>query len=210
MAENISIMDGKIQELTTKIYKEGVEKAKQEAKEIIDNANTQKETILKNAKQEAEEIINNAKKEAEQLKNRVLSEVKMASNQSIATLKQEITNLLSKLSISDTLTKTFNDIEFIKELIKELINKWDSSLKVLDIELVLPEKNKKELEEFFKTKLKDILNKGLEISFESRMKQGFRIGPKDKSFVLSFTDSDFIDFFQSFLKPKTKEILFGE
>lgn len=199
-------MEGKILELTQKIYTDGIEKAKKEAKDIIEKANEEKDVILNNAKKEAEEIINNAKKEADQLKNRVQSEIKMASNQMLAALKQEIVNLLSKSSFSDNINKSINDIEFIKDLIKEMISKWDIS----QIELTIPEKYKKDIDDFLKNKLKDALNKGLSVNFESRMSNGFKIGPKDKSFVLSFTESDFIQFFQSFLKPKTKEILFGE
>lgn len=199
-------MEGKIQELTQKIYIEGVEKAKKEAKDLIEKAEKEKESIIKNAKKEAETIIENAKKEAEQIKNRVSSELKMLTNQSIETLKQEITNLLSKLISTDSINKTFNDIDFIKDLIKEMISKWDIS----SFELILSEKHEKELNDFLKNKLKEYLNKGLEVKFENRMNNGFKIGPKDKSFILSFTDADFIDFFQSFLKQKTKEILFGE
>ncbi len=199
-------MENKIQELTQKIYVEGVEKAKKEAQEIIEKAEQEKNSIINNAKKEADSIINNAKREAEQLKNKVLSEIKMISNQSIATLKQEITTLLSKLVISDSINKSFNDLEFIQNLIKEMISKWDNS----SSQLTLPEKYKKELDDFLKNKLKEYLDKGLEIKFENRMSNGFKIGPKDKSFILSFTDADFIEFFQSFLKQKTKEILFGE
>ena len=46
-------MDTKIQELTDKIYKEGVEKGNEEAGRIIAEANAQKDTILKDAEAEA-------------------------------------------------------------------------------------------------------------------------------------------------------------
>jgi len=59
-----------------------------------------------------------------------------------------------------------------------------------------------------KNKANDILNKVIELKFDTRMDNGFKIGPKDKSFILSFTEKDFTQFLQSFLKVKTKEILF--
>ena len=46
-------MDTKIQELTDKIYKEGVEKGNEEAGRIIAEANAQKDTIIKDAEAEA-------------------------------------------------------------------------------------------------------------------------------------------------------------
>jgi len=201
-------MDDKIRELTNKIYQEGVEKAKSDGKGIIDGAKKEAETVIVNAKKEAETIISNAKKEAEQLKNKTISELKMVSNQAKESLKQEIVNLLSNSTISDTTKKVTNDIEFVKTLIKEIVSKWDSSSKSLDLSLILPEKLKKDFENFVKDKSSEVLSKGVEMKFESRMDNGFKIGPKDNSFILSFSDKDFLQFFQSFLKPKTKEILF--
>ena len=52
-------MDTKIQELTDKIYKEGVEKGNEEAGRIIAEANAQKDTILKDAEAEAKRIVTN-------------------------------------------------------------------------------------------------------------------------------------------------------
>ena len=56
-------MDTKIQELTDKIYKEGVEKGNEEAGRIIAEANAQKDTILKDAEAEAKRIVAAAEKE---------------------------------------------------------------------------------------------------------------------------------------------------
>jgi len=50
-------MDTKIQELTDKIYKEGVEKGNEEAGRIIAEANAQKDTIIKDAEAEAKRIV---------------------------------------------------------------------------------------------------------------------------------------------------------
>lgn len=202
-------MDDKIKELTNKIYQEGVEKAKADGKGIVESAKKDADDILANAKKEAENIINNAKKEAEQLKNKTLSELKMSSNQAKESLKQEIVNILSNSSVNEATKKVTSDVEFIKGLIKEIINGWNNSGKSLDLTLLLPEKLKKDFEEFLKSKANEILSKGVEVKFEGRMDNGFKIGPKDNSFILSFTDKDFLQFFQSFLKPKTKEILFS-
>ena len=50
-------MDTKIQELTDKIYREGVEKGNTEAERIISEANERKENILKEAESEAKGIV---------------------------------------------------------------------------------------------------------------------------------------------------------
>ncbi len=201
-------MESKLEELTKKIYNEGVEKANKEADSILENAKNESNKIISDAKKEAQTIIENANKESEQLKNKVLSEIRMSSSQSVSLLKQNIINLLSSSALKGKIEKVTDDLSFIKEIIKEIASKWNSSSKSIDLELILPEKSKNKLMDYFKKEAKDILSKGIELKFEERMKKGFKIGPKGESFVLSFTDDDFDQFFQSFLKPKTKAILF--
>ena len=203
-------MESKLQQLTKKLYKEGVEKANKEAGSILEKADSESQHIVSEAKKKAETIIENAKKESEQLKNKVLSEIRMSSNQAISLLKQNIINLLSSSALKGKIEKSSEDLTFIKEIIKEIISKWNPDSKDLSLELVLPEKSKNKLVEYFKKDAKNILSKGIELKFEERMKNGFKIGPKGESFVLSFKDEDFNLFFQSFLKPKTKTILFPE
>ncbi len=52
----------KIQELTSKLYSEGVEKGQAEADKIIADAKAQYDTIIGNAKKEAEQIMQTAQK----------------------------------------------------------------------------------------------------------------------------------------------------
>lgn len=203
-------MESKLEQLTKKLYKEGVEKANKEAVTILEKADEDSKKIISDAEKKADTILENAKKDSEQLKNKVLSEIRMSSNQAISLLKQEIINLLSSSALKDKIEKTTEDLTFIKEIIKEIVSKWEPDLKNLDLELILPEKSKNKLVDYFKKEAKNILSEGIELKFEERMKNGFKIGPKGDSFVLSFTDEDFDQFFQSFLKPKTKAILFPE
>ncbi|NNM67718.1 MAG: V-type ATP synthase subunit E [Spirochaetales bacterium] len=199
-------MEGKLQELTDRLYREGVEKASTEAKAILEKAQKEAQVVITKAKAEAEAVTSAAKNEAEQLKSKALSEVKMAGEQAIATLKLEITNLLTASALSSGVKTSFQDVAFVQELIKELVAKWDP--KNAELDLVLPASRQKELSQAFQAKSSEILAKGVELKFEARMDGGFRIEPKDGSFVLSFTDRDFLQFFQSFLKARAKEILF--
>ena len=201
-------MDSKLQELTKKIYKEGVQKAQTEADSIINDANDKAEKIIKDARKEAEAIKIKAKNDAEQLRSKIESEIKLAGNQAISSIKQEIIEIISSKALSSNVKGSLKDEDFIKKMISEIIGKWDPKSKSLDLNVILPEKSKKSLLDYFNKKAKNILDSGVELKFENRMEEGFKIGPKDGSFILSFTDKDFERFFQSFLKPKTKEILF--
>jgi V/A-type H+-transporting ATPase subunit E len=40
------------------------------------------------------------------------------------------------------------------------------------------------------------------------MKKGFEIAPVDGTYKLSFSDEDFANLFKTYLRPRTKELLF--
>ena len=61
-------MDTKIQELTDKIYKEGVEKGNEEAARIISDAEARKKALIEEAEAQAKEIVTAAEKKVAELK----------------------------------------------------------------------------------------------------------------------------------------------
>ena len=60
-------MENKIQELTDKIYREGVEKGNEEAQRLVSEAQAQAEKLIEDAKKQAESILAEAKKSADEL-----------------------------------------------------------------------------------------------------------------------------------------------
>ena len=199
-------MESKLQELTQKIYQDGIEKANSEAKALLDNAKKEAEQILAEAKKEAEALKANAKKEAELLEQKTNAEIKVAGEQAMSLLKQEITAVLSKNTISANVSDVVNSKELIADVVKVVATKMGSE--EMDLNIILPAKSQKDFEVFFKKEMASFLNKGMELKFEERMTGGFKVTPKDGSYVLSFTEDDFVNFFQSFLRPKAKKILF--
>ena len=61
-------MDNKLQELTDKLYSEGLSKGKAEGEQILADAKKQAEAILAQARKQAEDILAKAGKDAEDLK----------------------------------------------------------------------------------------------------------------------------------------------
>ncbi|MBN1768181.1 MAG: V-type ATP synthase subunit E [Prolixibacteraceae bacterium] len=202
-------MQTKVQELTDKLYSEGVEKARKEADAIIKEAKEQASKIEKEAQKKAEKIEHDAKAEAEKLKQHVESELKMTVNQSVSALKQNLASLLTLKAIEPGVKELFSNTDFLKVLIEKIVKGW-SDKGLMDISVVLSEKEQNEMEKFFQNQLADELNKGLEIEYSNGIKSGFKVGPADKSYQISFTDEDFTNFLKSYLRPKTNELLFKE
>ena len=202
-------MDSKIQQLTEAIFNEGVQKAKEEADLIVKEAQAKAAQIEKEAEIAAEKLINEAVEKSREIRRHVDSEIKMTVNQAVSAVRQEITSLLTMKVIQPPVKELFSDSEYLKSLILEIVRGWINT-ESFDLNLILPEVRKAEMERYFNNNLASELNNGLTIEFSRTVKSGFRIGPSDGSYVISFTDEDFVNFLKGYLRPKTSQILFEE
>lgn len=201
-------MQNKLQELTDKLYNEGLSKGKQEGEALLQEATAKADSILAEARKEADGIIAKARKEAEELKTRVNADLKIAANQSIAATKQDIEKIVVA-KITDKEVKTaLSSADFLKEIITAVARNFNAAEPV-DLEVVLPESLKKEMEPFVAKELSSILKSGITASFSKKIGGGFTIGPKDGSYFISFTDETFTDLISEYLRPAAKKILFG-
>ena len=201
-------MQNKLQELTDKLYNEGLAKGKQEGEELLAKAKVQAEEILAKAQSEAERIIATAQKQADEIKTKTASDVKMASSQSIAATKKDIENLIVSKMTVEAVKKNLTSPDFIKEIIKTVAEKFTTDGPV-DLNLILPESLKNDLEPFATKELAKILGSGVQASFSKKVAGGFQIGPKDEGWFVSFTDETFNQLISEYLRPATKKILFG-
>lgn len=202
-------MTDRIEEITQKIYNEGITKAKDDAGQLIADAKEKAEAIIQLAKKTQDEIIRNAQKKAEKERQHNNAELQLAARQFISHLKQQITTLISTAQVDTPVNTAFTDQAFIKKIILTLIEKWDTNeQKNIDLNLFLAPEEQKELTAFLQSKANEALNKGLEISVDKKLKSGFKIGPKDGSYIISFTAEDFTNYFKQYFKDGTKKLLF--
>jgi len=104
--------------------------------------------------------------------------------------------------------EAFQDKDFLKGIIQSLIEHWQKEGQ--GTALRLSPDREKELYEYFEARAQQSLQEGLAVKPDPKLSQGFRIGPEDGSYVVSFTEEDFQAFFADFLRPRTKELLYGE
>jgi V/A-type H+-transporting ATPase subunit E len=201
-------MQNKLQELTDKLYNEGLSKGKQEGEEILAKAKVQAEEIVAKAKAEAAAIVAAANKDAEDLKTKVQGDLKMAAAQSVAATKKDIETLVVTKMTESEVKKALSSADFVKEVILA-VAKGFTTEDAADLELVLPESLKKELEPFVTSELGKVLKGGVEASFTKKIAGGFTIGPKDGGYFISFTEETFNALISEYLRPATKKILFG-
>lgn len=200
-------MDQKLQELTEKLYQEGVSRGNQEAEKIISDARSQAKEIIEKAKSDAEAIIKDSEKKSAELSKNTHSELQLASGQLLSALQQEVTNLVSGKIIEQSVKPATDDIKFIQQLMLTAVQNWVSTQ---DVQVVVSEKDKKAIEDFFSNLTKQQLDKGIKIETANNIKAGFHIGPSDGSYKVSFTQEDFMNFFKEFIRPKVVELLYGQ
>ena len=201
-------MQKKLQELTERLYNEGLSKGKQEGEEILAKAKVQADEILAKAHAEADAILSAAKRETEELKTKVQSDLKMAAGQSIAATKKDIETLIVTKMTEAEVKNALTSADFVKEVILAVAKGFNTEEPV-DLEVVLPETLKKDLEGFVSNELAKAIKGGVEASFSKKIAGGFTIGPKNGGYFVSFTDETFNALISEYLRPATKKLLFG-
>ena len=197
----------KLQELTRKLYNEGLSKGKEEGEAILAKAREEAADIVKKAQEEAQEILAKAQKDAADYKIKVEGDVKMASIQAVQATRAGIENLIVAKAV-EPVKGALADEAYLKEIITAVAQRF-SAQESADLALVLPEKLQKNLEPFVKGELAKVVGKGVEATFSKKMTGGFKIGPKDGGYFISFSDDAFQSLIGDYLRPATKKLLFG-
>jgi len=196
-------MDSKIQELTAKLYSEGVEKGREEAVSIIELAQKEREKLLKNAHTEAENIIAEAIKSAAEMKKNIESELRMYAAQSINALKTEAANLINDKIVSEAVKTAFDEKTFMPQLIVKLVSEWQRNER-----LIIEVADAEALKQYFQAHAKETLSKGIDIKQVNGRATSFSIVSEGEAYRVNFGEKEFVDYFKTFLRPQLIELLF--
>lgn len=202
-------MEGKLRELTDRIYQEGVERARQEANQILEQARAQAEQLRRQAEADAQRLRDSAATEAVQLKENTLAELRLAAAQAKAELKQQISRLVSARLLSEPLQQAMQDKGFLQDIIQMAVQRWQPGQEASPgLQLLLPEEARAQLEAYLSKQVQALLGKGLQVGYSAQLKDGFRIGPADGSYLVSFSSEDFERFFSLHLRAQVDKLLF--
>lgn len=196
-------MSNNLQELTDKIYQEGILKAKSEAETIIAKAKSEAETIIAQANKQKEQTLASAKQETEEIKKNMQAELQLYAKQSVEALKSEIVNLLNERIASDSVKAATADAEFMKKMILTLVQSWAQNQQIT---LLAPDT--KALTSYFQANAKDLLNKQVRIEQVNSAKTSFEIRPEGVSYKIIFGEDELIAYFKEFLRPQLVKFLF--
>lgn len=195
-------MSVNLESLIEKIYQESLEKARKEAEELLEKAQKQSEEKLAEANHSSEEMIQSAKKEMESIRQKAMVDIKLAGQQAIDRIKQELRSLIKVKVLDQPIAALFSDPKFLGDLILSVVKSAGGSG---DVELVLSASMQEKLGAAMESSLRKEID-GLTVTFDKRLKGGFRIVRDKSDYMLTFTDADFAEFFKSYLDQKTQSI----
>ena len=196
-------MENKIQELTDKIYREGVEKGNEEAQRLVGNAREEAAKILEDARKEADAIIAAARKTAAETAENTQSEIKLFAGQAVNALKTEVASLLTNQVVSEAVKGFVADKDYLNKFIVSLAGQW-----VANEPIVISTADAEGLKKYFAANAKAVLDKGVKIEQVNGSKTLFSISPADGSYKVNFGEEEFENYFKDFLRPQLVEMLF--
>ncbi|MFI3289079.1 MAG: hypothetical protein SNH55_04525 [Rikenellaceae bacterium] len=203
-------MEKKLQELTQKLYDEGLQKGRSEADGVVAKAKADAAKIIEDAKAEAAKIVATAESKAADLTKNSLTEISLAGKQALSKIKAEIINAVITKSISEGVKAAVIDGAFISEMVLSVAKNWNGSEGgAVTLEALLPESQKILLEVSMAKSTATLLKAGVEVGYSSEVKSGFKVGAKDGGYYISFSDEDFDSLMRGYLRERVSKLLFN-
>lgn len=193
----------KIQELTDKIRREGVEKGQAEAAQIIEQAQAEAAKIVAEAKAQAEAINQQAKKAAAELDQHTKSELKLYMGQAINAMKSEITNVITDKVVAQSTKALTDEKNFLGKFTVALATEWAKQG-----DIIISTTDAENLKTYFAKEAKALLDKGVKIEKVNGQQALFSIQPADGSYRVDFGKEEIESYFKNFLRPQLIEMLF--
>lgn len=193
-------MENKLQQLTQKLYDEGLEKGRTEADRLVADAKTQAAKLVKEAQAEAEKLLKEAHDKAGDVQKNAMTEISLAGRQAVAKIKAEIASLVIARSTASATKEAALDPAFVKQMLLTAAANWDGGKS--DLKALLPESERAKFEKEFEASAKELLDRGIEVGYSNEVKSGFKVGARDGGYYISFSDADFDALLKEYLRDK--------
>lgn len=202
-------MENKLQQLTKKLYDEGLEKGRAEADRLLAEAKTQAEHIVAQAHRQAEQILRQAQDKAADVEKNTMTEITLAGRQAVAKLKAEIAAMIVAKSASTSVQTVTIDPAFIREMLLSVAKNWNGAdAGKVELQALLPETERARLDAAMAASAKELLTAGVEAGYSKQVKTGFKVGARDGGYYISFSDADFDALLGEYLRAQVADMLF--
>lgn len=200
--------NNKLQELTQKLYNEGLEKGRSEAERLVAEAKAEAAKILAEAKAEAEAVAKAAEDRAEDIAKNAMTEITLAGRQAVSKIKNELAEAVIFKTIGEAVKAATADASFVKDMLLAVAQNWNSATTDVSLKALLPEDKRAELDATMQKSAAELLKAGVEVGYSKDVKNGFKVGEKNGGYYISFTDESFDALFKEYLREKVANMLY--
>lgn len=200
--------NNKLQELTQKLYNDGLEKGRSEAERLVADAKQQAAKILADAKAEADAVAKAAELRAEDIAKNAITEIELAGRQAVSKIKTELVEAIVAKTTGEAVKAAVVDAAFIKDMLLAVAKNWNSASADVSLKALLAEDKRAELDAAMKSATEELLKAGVEVGYTKDVKSGFKVGEKGGSYYISFTDESFDALFKEYLREKVSNMLY--
>ncbi len=200
--------NNKLQELTQKLYNEGLEKGRTEADRLVAEAKQEAAKIIADAKAEAEAVTKAAEVRAEDIAKNAMTEISLAGRQAVSKIKSELAEAIVAKATSDAVKAATIDSTFVKDMLLAVAKNWSAATTDVSLVALLPEDKRKELDAAMQKSADELMKAGIEVGYSKEVKSGFKVGEKSGGYYISFTDESFDALLKEYLREKVVNMLY--
>ena len=200
----------KLDQLTQKLYDEGLEKGRAEADRLVAAAKEQAAKLIADAEAQAAAIVRQAESKAEDVSKNTMTEISLAGKQAVAKIKSEIAGAIVAKATGAGVKAAGLDASFIKEMLVAVAKNWNGAdAGKVALQALLPEAEKAKLDKAIEAEAKALLAEGIEVGYSKEVKTGFKVGAKEGGYYISFADADIEVLLGEYLREKVSNLLFN-
>ena len=200
--------NNKLQELTQKLYNDGLEKGRSEAERLVAEAKEAAAKIIADAEAEAAAIAKAAQDRAEDVAKNAMTEITLAGRQALSKIKSELVEAVIMKSTGAAVKSAVMDVAFVKDMLLAVASNWNSQTVDVSLVALLSEEKRAELDAVMQKSAEELAKAGIEVGYSKDVKSGFKLGEKSGGYYISFTDESFDALLKEYLREKVSNMLF--
>ncbi|MCK5851164.1 MAG: hypothetical protein KAH23_09635 [Kiritimatiellae bacterium] len=193
-----------LQSLLDRIQKDGVDKAKAQSNQIVTSAQEKADALLKEAKEKAKNLLKKAETDSMAFEKRAKKSLEQASRDILISTETAITASMQTF-VADEITKAMDD-DTLKTLIIAVVKAYSETGETR-IEILLSQEQQKTVTDFFISKYKNHLDKGLEIKPSTDLIAGFKVQITEQNVQHDFTVKAISEAFCRLLRPALIDVM---
>lgn len=192
-------------DITSELKEKVLAPAKVEAGRILEEARFQADRIILEAKEKASRIEADARQLAEVTKKQMETDMATAARNFILLVKERLENDIVQPVVEDEIRQVLDNKDFLSSIIEALITEFARVHgRENRIDILLPERQKDELEEWFIERFLHRTAEGLTVRFSDEVTFGFRLSLGESGAYFNFGEG-LVEVFTEFCSPRFRK-----